>query len=393
MPEAKLKERSEADLPHKLHTPVDCLPLPQDIGRAIPGLSPQDRLPTAREHSRRRHEEGPAHEPLQDNTPKPEPQEKSETGHRNQSDPEPQHSHDPARRQSEAEQTSFITTRAWMAGVTVALAFDEPWEPHNAPPWFWPMVDQGNELQRQGIPGRDLADRIDQAIADTDDHCFTEAMDLIRNHLCPAWHIEQSFIDRAPRPVAGDPSDLSRAACRFVDQVVTTLYSTWLRDRTHREEVSATGRDARCARSRSPRTTAPQKHMDDAGGDASSLMDNSGGGGPLRKKSPTRLWKELPRERKSSEVRRLTPPWKKQNNPPFRPKEPREPNRSPPRTSPKPPPKPKPRPVPKCATDIPAPSTPTSEQPIPANDSLTRWPRRGPWTTTTRSPPGRRCSR
>ena len=228
-----------------------------------------------------------------------------------------------------------------------------------------------NELQRQGIPGRDLADRIDQAIADTDDHRFTEAMDLIRNHLRRAWHIEQSFIDRAPRPVAGDPSDLSRAACRFVDQVVTTLYSTWLRDRTHREEVSATGRDARCARSRSPRTTAPQKHMDDeGGGDASSLMDNSGGGGPLRKKSPTRLWKELPPECKSSEVRRLTPPWKKQNNPPFRPKEPREPSRSPPRTSPKPPPKPKPRPVPKCATDIPAPSTPTPEQPIPANDTM-----------------------
>ncbi|CAE7262024.1 unnamed protein product [Symbiodinium sp. CCMP2592] len=71
---------------------------------------------------------------------------------------------------------------------------------------------------------------------------------------------------------------------------------------------------------------------------------------PANKRSPTRLWKELPESRKSSSTCVLRPPWKRQNNPPLKP---RPPSQSPPKCRPGPKKRPQPR-----GGEVAAPATP-----------------------------------
>ena len=229
-------------------------------------------------------------------------------------------------------------------------------------------MDQGNDLQRRGTQGHELADQIDQAIDMKHDDKFAEEMDLIKNHLRRAWHIEASYLSRQTYTTTTDRCRLARAERLFVEQAVDTLYSLWLRDKAQRRETEGTtssddnstnstdaqGQGNR-SRSRSPAGTPRTMAQDDA----TSLMEKPGADTPMRKRSPTRLWKELPADRKSSEVRRLQPPWKKNNNPPLQTRGPRQPSTSPPRG----PPKAKPRPAPKCTKEIPAPRTPTTRPP------------------------------
>ena len=289
----------------------------------------------------------------------------------------------------------MMTSWGILAPMTVpgmVGGFDEPWTPSTTPSWFWRLVDLGNDLLRRGLQAHELADKIDQAIEMTGDTNFKEAMDLITNHLRRAWHIEGRHLAQRPRAVLGDPQHLAKEEVMLVEQVVHTLYSVWLRDRAQLpdpDNATNSSDEASCSRSRSPTPRCLADDEEQVIDDAASFMEHQKHDPPPHKRSPTRLWRELPPERRSSEVRRLTPPWKKQNNPPLQAREPREPSRSPPRA----PPKPKPMPVPRCPREIPAPTTPQQEPgeeeatnqppgPMDYNDAIATWQALLEWSAT-----------
>ena len=266
-----------------------------------------------------------------------------------------------------------------MAALIVARGFDEPWAPHEAPDWFWKLADLGTALLHRGASGQELANRIRQEVVDRDSEQFGEDMDLITNHLRRTWYIEEKYSSCLPRTRPEEDHALTHEEDEFVEQAVHTLHTLWLREKhsPHAPDQGAEANDTDNTTSSRPRSRTPSRSMTTTNTEVmeeTCLMDKTPGEVPLRKRSPTRLWKELPAHKKTAEVRKLTPPWKRNNNPPLQQRgEPREPSRSPPRA----PPKPKPMPTNRCdkkppaETDVPAPHTPPQDlqaEPAEAQD-------------------------
>ena len=120
-------------------------------------------------------------------------------------------------------------------------------------------MDQGNGLQRRGTRGHELADQVDHAIDMKHDHKFAEEMDLIKNHLRRAWHIEASYLPRQTHATTADRCRLARAERLFVEQAVDTLYSLWLRDQAQRRGTENTTPSPTPPTARTPMASAPDR--------------------------------------------------------------------------------------------------------------------------------------
>ena len=241
----------------------------------------------------------------------------------------------------------------------------------------------------RGASGQELADRIRHEVRNRDTQQFGEDVDLITNHFQRTWYIEKKYSSCLPRPRPEEDHTLAQEEAELVEQAVHTLHTIWLRKRYNREtpsqDAEANNTDNTTSSQSRSRTPSRARTKTDAEAmEETCLMDKALGEVPLRKRSPTRLWKELPPRKKTAEVRKLTPPWKRNNNPPLQQRgEPREPSRSPPRA----PPKPKPMPTNRCdkkppaETDIPAPNTPPQdlqaepeeERPLTKEDAMAVW--------------------
>ncbi|CAE7271462.1 unnamed protein product [Symbiodinium sp. CCMP2592] len=291
----------------------------------------------------------------------------------------------------DADDTALIGKLTIPVGMMLAKAVDNPWDPHETPQWFWTLVDLGNNLQRRGLPEDALARKVEQAIRNRGDQRYYDGIEDVKNHLFRAWQIEAMHLARRDRRAPDSQHRLQQEELLLVEQVEETFFAIWLReyrrqfepwheDSTDAEASSSCSDTTHCTRSRSPSAAPPRVQDNEGTGDSTSLMDTTRANIPARKKSPTRLWKELPPERKSSEVRKLTPPWKKGNNPPLKPQGPREPSRSPPKA----PPRAKPRPRPRAA-EVAEPTTPpqvcqeseaianTSTGPLDYNEAIATW--------------------
>ena len=219
----------------------------------------------------------------------------------------------------------FSPRRALWHGIatmgTIANAYEE-FEPGEAPAWFWTMVDQGQELVRDGADGEQLGNMLLQAILDLDDRQLLADMELHYNGILRA--INQEHARHGP--------NRNQLACsgtesrRYVNKVVGTIVHHWLHGSNERRKR--------------PRPDPPNIETDtedydtedydtaeDHDTDVTGLMEKWPK--DRRHASPTRLWKELPDSHKTHTTRTLLPPWKKQNNPPLRP-QPRQPPGPPP---------------------------------------------------------------
>ncbi|CAE7290153.1 unnamed protein product [Symbiodinium sp. CCMP2592] len=313
----------------------------------------------------------------------------------------------------EATDATSLLVLPKLALLSLAAAWDEPFLAHNAPQWFWTTFDKGAEYVARGACWKMMARLLEQAFRQQgqgEDHSdsFWTDTELIRNHYATRWWRHAQRREQRGEHVPGTPPTVEELQ-RLVNKIADLVFRAWWRKRTtiltgggrlkpcgclditdaetssDEESCSSTPTPRATMRSRSPRNRRPfdahlkantdpdkaidvdEQHEDEDDSDIHSLMEHKHKEVPMNKRSPTRLWKELPPERKSSSVRRLLPPWKKGGNPALRP---RPPSRSPPRA-----PKAKARPQvpPKCQEEVPAPTTPTA----PASSSTDR-----PDTTT-----------
>ncbi|CAE7226245.1 unnamed protein product [Symbiodinium sp. CCMP2592] len=230
--------------------------------------------------------------------------------------------------------------------------------------------------------------------AEPDGQQFMEDTELIRNHYLHRWWLHERRVQAQGNPRRGPPVTMEEAQT-LANKVAFLINRAWYQelhllrrgepmrpcgclDMTDAETSDSDNQDDahdQRDRSRSPtpmRATSstaleppsrnhPQIVLDDSDtsidteADFASLMSGKAKDVPVHKRSPTRLWRELPPDRKTSSVRTLRPPWKKGNNPPLQAR--------PPPTPPTRKPTPKQRPASaRCSAEVPAPKTPEAEQ-------------------------------
>ena len=249
---------------HDRHPPAHSPQVPGPTAERSPGLArDHDPGPLHQEAESLRHNaqrvaalhrpQPDEHDPAPPERPPqvPRPTAERAPGRTRDDDPGPPHQED--------EKSSLITAGWWALGLSGVWSFDEPWAPHETPPWFWRLVDQGNGLQRRGTRGHELADQVDHAIDMKHDHKFAEEMDLIKNHLRRAWHIEASYLPRQTHATTADRCRLARAERLFVEQAVDTLYSLWLRDQAQRRGTENTTPSPTPPTARTPMASAPDR--------------------------------------------------------------------------------------------------------------------------------------
>ena len=210
-------------------------------------------------------------------------------------------------------QYSLAIGAKWSKALMItlpAMAFEEMM-PGEEPPWYWNLIDQGQELVRQGANGYDLGWQIVHSLLNHNDQALLTDMDLHYNGILRALQQEQ----RRHHHQRGTLLCAEEAQQRYVNKVVSTVVCHWMQG-----DVYARTRK-RC-RSNSPPANSPGV-PDEQESDIQDLMERWKG--DKRHASPTRLWKELPETHKTHTRRKLPPPWKKQNNPPLQPHPPRHP--------------------------------------------------------------------
>ncbi|CAE7704303.1 unnamed protein product [Symbiodinium microadriaticum] len=86
--------------------------------------------------------------------------------------------------------------------VSMTAGFDE-FAPGEAPAWFWAMVDQGQELVRDGADGERLGAMLLQALLDLDDRQLLADMDLHYNGILRAIHQDHDNTEDHDTDVTG----------------------------------------------------------------------------------------------------------------------------------------------------------------------------------------------
>ncbi|OLQ07930.1 hypothetical protein AK812_SmicGene8595 [Symbiodinium microadriaticum] len=215
-------------------------------------------------------------------------------------------------------QYSLATGAKWSSAMTITfpvMAFEEMM-PGEEPPWYWNLIDQGQELVSQGANGEELGQQIVQSLLSHNDQALLTDMDLHYNGILRALQQEQ----RRHHLQQGTLLCTEEAQQRYVNKVVSTVVYHWMQGNVY-------ARARKRSRSNSPPANTPRE-PDEQETDIQDLMERWKG--DKRQASPTRLWKELPETHKTHTRRKLLPPWKKQNNPPLQPHPPRHPPGHPP---------------------------------------------------------------
>ncbi|CAE7033110.1 pol, partial [Symbiodinium sp. KB8] len=162
-------------------------------------------------------------------------------------------------------QYSLAIGAKWSKALMItlpAMAFEEMM-PGEEPPWYWNLIDQGQELVRQGANGYDLGWQIVHSLLNHNDQALLTDMDLHYNGILRALQQEQ----RRHHHQRGTLLCAEEAQQRYVNKVVSTVVCHWMQG-----DVYARTRK-RC-RSNSPPANSPGV-PDEQESDIQDLMESS----------------------------------------------------------------------------------------------------------------------